>query len=1245
MRFSMANNGESGSHDPLGATTPAKERRKSAKELLRLAAQVRGERDALLRLAGALQLCPQNATKWIRLARLVEVARASRPGPSQSDVSVEQLGRLLTSPPIFTQDVVWDEDPFNAPFVVPIVFGGREYLTVTGSDASAASACQFAIDALGEASDDFDELWSVVLPDVERLLWASDTVARRSKLQRWHVPEFARSEPLHIPAGQELRDLQAAVVIEGSNIPPHLGGLAEFKHLCWETRRRRGRRDGSELVDARMATAPLSLSTSGSSLIVAGPNQITTAVLRLIAAKAAAVGLRQPFLKALQLVILREADLLCRHMGWVALEPPAGMVTKPGLVDSLYFIDIDKVAHVVAFVDDLNKFEPRRPARTPHLPASALEVTERMREVRSLLGNGDSGIQVLHVPVLSQLGRPLAAQLDDVADERHPVIALSIDDLRTISAEERDDPIGLWRFAKTLARVPLMGYGTAVTPADAYWFNRENSHILPSASQGERGVVLVPPTYGALRQVDQLDRADRHIVASPEGSVPVMVARSSEDVGTAIYAPLGDERRHCRIVELQVPIWVTNLGTGNDRLLFEAGLTHAIAVGMWRLRDIINRSVGSDVPKTTTLVVKVSCDDLTEEAIREAVDAPKAAWYRLSTDLIRRVVDVHVSAHAITQLADVSKQAEAELVAEVAMSLVAVDGHRAVAADVEECRNVAKSGERTIHARLGFVPGMHGSGILPRCRLETSTDWHANAALIGPIAQRAGIRPGIVPAERRTEFLNAVAAEFDAGLRQQLRCLEPNGMYRFLLGEQEKMHQEREAMRVRPVDPHTNRRDFSALKQRAFAINDHAAASRYLIEAAVLACPTGDRPLSLSTYDELLARAQHVVHAGGIAESYLSGLCEGDLVLLPSGHFQVADDDPFRETIESQLDHYTNALAAQDLLSNWAEFNADPNQSSVHDEPALESAFRAEFRLPQGVYVAIVQTLSDLASRDPLDVTTMRVADLTDLLATEPGCSRRQGVAALRHLSLRHSTDRARGGLFHPEVRPWRFRRAFSHLRRPIVVRGMPGAGLVATWGARSVPNSVEVLYQQLSWNRFDASSEELESYLGKPTSRRGPRFEKEVAELFRKNPKLNVRENRKHFGNLGLRGPDGNTLGDIDVLVIDHEQQVFLIVEAKDLSEARSSAEIRSELERLFGPKKSIVTKHLNRVAFVHENWPRIHAEESLHGSPDGWQIRDLIVTSRPLPSYDLMLQRQRSVPTKFVTIDDIRDNDLWFE
>ena len=1245
MRFSVANNGTSGLYDRLDATDTARQRRKSVKELRRFATRVGGKRDSLLRLAGALQLSPQNATKWIRLARLVEAARASRPTPSQSDVGAEELGRLLAGPPIVTWDVVLNEDPFNAPFVVPIVFGGREYLTVTGSDASAASACQFAIDALEEESPGLGGLRQVVLPSVERLLWLSDIVARRCGLRRWHPPEFAESGPVYIPAGQELRDLQAAVLIEEADVPPHLGGLAEFRQLCWETGRPRGRRDRSELADTRMAAAPLSLSASGSRLIVAAPNQITTAVLRLIAGGAAAAGASQPFLEALRRVMLREADLLCRGMGWEALEPPPGIVKKSGVADSFYLIDIDKVAHVIALTDDLNRYNSRRSTSTPHVPADARRATERIREVRCLLGDGEDGIQVLHVPVLSQAGRRLAAQLGDIADERHPVIALTTDDLRTISTEESDDPIGLWRFAKTLARAPLMGYGTAVTPADAYWFDRENRDILPSASLSERVVVSVPPTYGARRQVEQLERADKHIAAAPEGSAPVMVARRSEDTGIDIYSPLAEELRHSWIVERRTPIWVMSESTGDDRLRFSLGLTHAIAMGLWRLRRLINECIESGAPAGGAVTVNVACDELTEEAIRDAVDAPKTTWYRLSTDATRRAITVHVSAHAVTHLADMSKRAEADLVAEVATSVVALYGCLARTETVEEIRDAAKRGARMIHTGVGFVPGMHGSGTLPRCRLETYSDWHASAALVASVAHRAGIRTGIVPAESRIGFLNAVAAESDAGLRERLRLLEPEGAFRFLLTQQEMMHQEREQMRVLPIDPHANRRGYSALKQRAIAINAHATASRYLIEAAVLARPAGNRPLSLSTYDELLTHAQRVVQAGQIAEAYQTGLCEGELVLLPGGHFQIADGDPFRGTVEAQLDRHADELAGQDLLSDFAEFNADRSRSSVHDEPALKSAFQAEFRLPQETFLLVVEALRELASRDGLDVTTMRVTDLLELLSAEEWCTRRQAIIALRHLSLRYAADRARGGLSHPQVQPWKTRRQFSCLRRPIVVRAVQGEGLVATWGARALPISLEVLYRQLSSHRIDASSAELTSYLGKPASQRGPRFEREVAEVFRRNSSLSVHENRKSLGNLGLRGPDNNMLGDIDVLVIDHEQRVFLIVEAKDLSEARSPAEIRSELDRVFGREKSVVTKHLNRVAFVRKHWRTIHAEESLGGSPDDWKIGNLIVTSSRLPSYDLMLLRGETVPTKFLTIDDLRNNGLRHE
>ena len=105
-------------------------RKGTLRELASLEPQIRHLTDSLLRYAGALQLLPDNATKWLRFARLVEATRAARPAHPQRPADACRDRRPLDGPPIATEWVLANEDPFEGPFTAPVVFDDAEYLTV-----------------------------------------------------------------------------------------------------------------------------------------------------------------------------------------------------------------------------------------------------------------------------------------------------------------------------------------------------------------------------------------------------------------------------------------------------------------------------------------------------------------------------------------------------------------------------------------------------------------------------------------------------------------------------------------------------------------------------------------------------------------------------------------------------------------------------------------------------------------------------------------------------------------------------------------------------------------------------------------------------------------------------------------------------------------------------------------------------------------------------------------------------------
>ena len=187
----------------------------------------RHKTDSLLRCAGALQLLPGNSTKWLRFARLVEATRTERPARRQHAVDSAELEALLTSPPVAEGHVLAHEDPFEGPFVAPVLFEGVEYLVLPGAVANAATVCQFLVDALDELPAGAKSAQRSMRRDAARLLWVADVVARRAGLVRWQAPVFEKDNGVHIPDESELRRLESAVCIRDADLR-QFGGVKGF---------------------------------------------------------------------------------------------------------------------------------------------------------------------------------------------------------------------------------------------------------------------------------------------------------------------------------------------------------------------------------------------------------------------------------------------------------------------------------------------------------------------------------------------------------------------------------------------------------------------------------------------------------------------------------------------------------------------------------------------------------------------------------------------------------------------------------------------------------------------------------------------------------------------------------------------------------------------------------------------------------------------------------------------------------
>ena len=125
-----------------------------------------------------------------------------------------------------------------------------------------------------------------------------------------------------------------------------------------------------------------------------------------------------------------------------------------------------------------------------------------------------------------------------------------------------------------------------------------------------------------------------------------------------------------------------------------------------------------------------------------------------------------------------------------------------------------------------------------------------------------------------------------------------------------------------------------------------------------------------------------------------------------------------------------------------------------------------------------------------------------------------------------------------------------------------------------------------------------------------------------------------KKFGKKRVADPEGNDIGDIDILAFHEASNAIVAVEAKDFEIARTPVEIANEVEKLFNGKngkRSTVELHSRRIDWLRDNIVIVAAHLGFAASTPV-KLLGAIVTSEPLIT-PLMTES----PFPVIAIDDL--------
>lgn len=1089
------------------------------------------------------------------------------------------------------------EDPYEGLFGLEIPFyaGGR--LVVQGQATHAGKVVEALLTAIFRApAGTFPEEFLVRSRTVAALLLRiSDTVCRRAGVTRLTAP-LDSAGVVSVPAADAFADMAAWVRFDVDEL---FGQYPQPARSYLENLlvREQGTDRIGEL-DELLILKPLVRSES--TLTVGSPAELMATLRHHIIVNAHESGCAAALAEQLREFAIAQTWSL---LGGIVDAPPQAVDGDAGWTWMSAPFDRDKTLDVFVISDDLVGYDAESPYGVWHgQPAFN-------RAVAAAESSETPGRR-LRLFVYQGMGRDLAAGFPSI-DEDISMLFLSTVDLETMLQTPGTDDLSLWYFAQASTRFHERAEVLYFSTVDLWstYLDRQSSFYL--SDEELPSAVFIEPGSGQELRVANARRIDRRHLVHPRTRTVCEAFSMHGPDSSAVYMVRGSGGVSFFVDMGAVDGWVHLTPSGAMSQvagggLFDVGV--AAAYWLWQIH--------AHYPE---LIVSAAEDGQLEISMRVfGEEGETGSWVRPSSTPDENLI-LEIAGAPVVEGDDAPNAADRILVAALLTALGVSSGQ------AEIVDGVAPTGIKRMIQAFGSTddplawPGRLGGA------------WHLNDAAVAQVLDELGaylvddraMRVGEIPNEQRTSILNRVVTPWLIDtLSALLGDLSSEGLI-------ERFVERNEAVIS------TNARDsahlpariacFGATSDEVERIEKHQRsantsmlASRFLIEYASAFPPTGDKPLTREVYDRALGLASEIIHKGMLSDSIQHGLSTTRLSILPSRRLGTDRDD---DQYVAALDAYARSRAEATYASaEGAAEEAVPRTDFDRDE--VDALAEREFGFSYSDLAAAVRTLLDLMEdADHADVLSIDVHALQQELCERLEWSGEKVDQLLAQVSLTAS-----GGSVSEfwgqgvSVRPWRFSRERSYLRRPIVL-SEAATKTVATFGRRALWHALPYWTHQFTSGRLQARTPEMRSALSRRRHQKGEEYERQVVRDLEGMGYTHIRRRLRRVGQYDFRNIDGRDLGDVDVVAVRADRRELLLLEVKDLEVARTPAELANEVNNLVGEGNSAVRRLLQRSAWIDSHLDLTMRQLGVEDHSGRWLIRPVVVVNEPLLSERLLV------------------------
>jgi hypothetical protein len=958
-------------------------------------------------------------------------------------------------------------------------------------------------------------------------------------------------------------------------------------------------------------------------ILVAGPCALVPALKHRLLASAIECGALDDVIASYWRSIDEEVSDMLRGMNYMRLERPNGLsgVESSAINESFWAFDVDKICCAIQVRDEGMSYDPLRVWQGWNATEAGRLIDDRMAYLSDKLGPSEN---VMFLIILIGIGRDVMFEFGKPKTGARS-LALSSEDLSTIVRQRDADNLTIWKFAK-VASTTTFNYWSIL---DLYAFYRLRDMSLYVGDDDQPDTVMLGPEVhhdltvnaGVTWGLHAVPRDRRHLVD----------VIHLEDKSTPIWIPANalGQRLVLLVEGFPMPVWIEPSAASFEAApergwLFDP--IEAVAYWIWKLTDHIRpwvEDIGAD-PIQVYMDIGHDFWHPTDGGLETARSLP------FSVDATNRSIALRFSPYLAELIKKPLNDADRLIVTTLVGCFIGLGndilGKPAPTWDARVQAVVESVAPEGFQKKLRTLDVVEDTRLatwdLPKTRYLQRADVTNELDGLGAAVIAGGIEieSGDIPAERCKDVLQVITAHFREKLQVKIHEFEPSALLCALIRRYEAVIHSgavRDSTMLMAAACYGGAQVQSKRLARELSeSNETAQALRFLIEFVSAEGLKGtERYVSDADYDEIVALSYSLINWGFVAEEIRGKTTQPLLRLLRSGRIGVT------RKRSMQVD-FLGIKALEIIESKEQSLSRLPKMRGLMQDEAvaLDAVFLAEYSLTATELVNISNRMQEMVAVESKSTIVISESRLVAALVSASGVGKARVAAGIGLLTLPSGEGwNARVG---DESKPWLFKRDLSYLRRPVVeVPRGSDCQLERTlvFGLRHIGVSVRHLLSSILAGNFrqeQMRSPEMMSFLGKQLHKRGWRFEAEAVAHLRKVSRWDVRESVTISPNGDLKS--ALDLGDVDILCFDSERKTAYAIECKDVGSARNPREMAGELEDLFegkGNRKSKATKHLDRIAWLSQNWNTVIVRFGLSAASD-WTLVPTMLVEQEIPS-----------------------------